>query len=111
MGKDQDALGLHEAGTPVLVIKAVDADAAAATTGRVNEPVTADVDTGMADLTTPTVVEKDHVTRLQLAAFDLRCSRLIISRVERGSSMPASLRNRKLTKPLQSKPVFVELPP
>merc|ERR1712015_320542 len=73
MGKDQDALGLHEAGTPVLVIKAVDANAAAASTGRVNEPVTADVDTGMADLTAPTVVEKDHVARLQLAAFDLRC--------------------------------------
>ena len=68
----QDALGFHVAGTPVLVIEAVDAYAAAAAAGSMDELVIADVDAGVADATATAVVEEHHVTRLQLVTLDHR---------------------------------------
>lgn len=90
----QDALGLQITAVPVAVVEAVDAHTTAAAAAGVDELIITQIDAGVTDATTTTIIEQDQIARLQIGARHLR--RIEVDQLTRGTWQfrPTSSRNR-----------------
>ncbi|KKI99732.1 hypothetical protein PROH_07575 [Prochlorothrix hollandica PCC 9006 = CALU 1027] len=77
------ALGLQITAVPVAVIETVDAHTTAAAAAGVDELIIPQIDAGVADATTTTIIEQDQIARFQIGTRHLR--RIEVDQLTRGA--------------------------